>query len=309
MKTKKLKIFAFVFWGAFTCLCRPFCALGKETEIGKISAIRLEQIFKNNNYTNYLQKPDYAYPQIFVQTMPEGFSEIKSRLQRQKLFMMILIPLTLRLNAELEEERGAIEYITYKFNQNLLDDSDIKIIEDLARRYDIFTRMQGERRYAVLLKHLQRKIDIIPPSILIAAAAIGTNWGDAYFLPPTNSLYRELVWYTDDGFKPWEETEDDSYRIKIYPSLYDSMKDYALKLNSSPDFEEFRYFRNRLRQRGGVISGKFMAPYLLLGAQFPNYAGLIDYTITFYRLSDLDAKAKFRESPPANTPAENVTKN
>ena len=154
--------------------------------------------------------------------------------------------------------------------------------------------MQGYRRYAILLKQLKLRANVIPPSLLLSMAAINTNWGKGKFLAPSNNLYRELNWYTNEGLKPEDETEDTSYRIKIYPSLYASIKDYALKLNSNVDYTEFRNMRKVQEENNQQISGRFLIPYLIFANDIPNYAGLLDYTITYHNLDTVDKIATKR---------------
>ena len=270
----------------------------------------IERIFKQHGYTNYLLPPEYNYPELFVQTFPTDFSTIKSENQRHKFFLMILLPLALETNRKIEIERRVITYLEHKHLSGKLDTSDSEIIENLGRKYDIFTRLPPPGRTERILTELKTKVDIIPPSVLLASAAINTGWGEAGFLEKSNNLYKELVWNTNEGLKPTEETKDDSYRIKIYPSLAASMEAYALKLNSSVDYQEFRDARQNLRYRNSTVDGRFLAPYLILASPLPNFAGLLDYTITFYRLNELDKYARLAEKPSqSRTTPSNVTKN
>lgn len=61
--------------------------------------------------------------------------------------------------------------------------------------------MKGRRRYDILLKRLELKVDIVPPSLLMAAAAIESDWGTNRIVREGNSLYKELAWYTDKDLK------------------------------------------------------------------------------------------------------------
>lgn len=109
--------------------------------------------------------------------------------------------------------------------------------------------MKGRRRYDILLKRLELKVDIVPPSLLMAAAAIESDWGTNRIVREGNSLYKELAWYTDKGLKPQDDRQDQSYRYKTFPSLYDSMKSYALRLNSSVNYEQMRLYRAEIEYR------------------------------------------------------------
>ena len=73
----------------------------------------------------------------------------------------------------------------------------------------------------------------------MGAAAIESNWGTNRPANEGNSLYRELLWYSNEpGLIPEDETEDNSYKYKIFPSLLASMRSYTHKINSeSTTFE------------------------------------------------------------------------
>ena len=163
-----------------------------------------------------------------------------------------------------------------------------RFVEEKAVKYDIFTRMKGRRRYDILLKRLELKVDIVPPSLLMAAAAIESDWGTNRIVREGNSLYKELAWYTDKGLKPQDDRQDQSYRYKTFPSLYDSMKSYALRLNSSVNYEQMRLYRAEIEYREKPVFGRSLAHTMLFDSNLKNFAGLLDYTITFYELTNFD---------------------
>ena len=254
----------------------------------------MQNLFQKSNYKNYILDKDQTYPTILIKNFPTDFGQTITKEEQQKLFFMTLIPLIRKVNEEILNEKKIIYYLEHKLSENTLDSTDEIIIEDLAVKYDISTKMQGYRRYAILLKQLKLRANVIPPSLLLSMAAINTNWGKGKFLAPSNNLYRELNWYTNEGLKPEDETEDTSYRIKIYPSLYASIKDYALKLNSNVDYTEFRNMRKVQEENNQQISGRFLIPYLIFANDIPNYAGLLDYTITYHNLDTIDKIATKR---------------
>lgn len=289
MRISKLSIGLAVVWG----LLAPCCVQARA--VGNVSAQELVDIFKSYDYDNYLyaqkwDKSQWSYPEVLVESLPKDYLDIPSEMEQRRLFMMILIPLSLKINQEIADEREVISHLNYKNKNEALDDVDRQMIDGFASKYDVFTREKGKKRYDVLLEELSVRVDGVPPSILIAAAAINTNWGKAKFVPYSNNLYRQLVWYSNQGLKPHDD-ENAQYRIKIFPSLYDSMGAFALEVNSSVNFETFRYMRTRLRYREKYLSGHFLVPYVIFANPLENFAGMMDYLITFYRLEDVDKKA------------------
>ena len=82
--------------------------------------------------------------------------------------------------------------------------------------------------------------------------------------------------------------DDNSYRYLIYPSLESSIRAFAITANSNTNFEQFWNSRAESRRRGSVIYGKRMDWTFILNSNLQNYAGLLDYVITYYRFFYLD---------------------
>lgn len=254
-----------------------------------ITLPQLEQLYADYGYRDYIYMPDWKYPPIFMMSLPKDFEKITDTQKRNKLFLQMMVPLALKVNQEIEAERRELEQLVKEFNdRHDLSPEQIKTIEDLAVKYDIFTRLKGERRYALILGQLKEKVDIVPPSILIAAAAIETNWGTNRPVRLANSLYRDLVWHTDEGLEPLDETEDRSYRYKIFPNLYESMSGHALKINSGINYEQFRTLRAMIRSKEIPVLGRNIAHSMYFDSNLQNFAGILDYTITFYELTNID---------------------
>lgn len=257
--------------------------------IDNISTAELESLFSVLEYNRYIYMPGWKYPPIFLQHIPYDFQKVEDNNKRINLFIKIMIPLTLKVNEQIKLERLDFLELRIAFKDNLeLTENEIEKLETLAEKYDVFTRLKGLRRYNYLIEQLDQKINIIPPSILIANAAIETNWGASDALMKANSLYKELVWYTDEGLEV-DDSEDDSYRIKIFPTLYDSINSYALKINSNINYEIFRHARANVLSGTKPLLGRNLVHNFYYSSNLENFLGLLDYTITFYELSNIDS--------------------
>lgn len=254
----------------------------------------LEDMFSELYYDKYIDLPDEEYPRIFVQKLPSDFALIEDKTERNRLFMKILIPLVLKVNAEVLEEREIVDALEYDFEQNKdFDEADMYYIDKLSEKYDVTTPFKDTRRYSKLLSGLKKKVDAVPPSILVASAAIHTDWGTSRIALKANNLYKMRVWFEEDGLEPLEDKED-GCKYKIYSSLEDSIRDYVLKINSNINYASFRDARAVSRRRGSELYGKRMDWGLVLDSNLQNYGGLLDYTLTYYKLYHID-RAKLEE--------------
>lgn len=270
-------------------------AAAAELRLKALDTAQLRQIYDLYGYhgeKDYLMIPSYKYPAIFLSHFPDDFGKITDEKERNALFIKILAPLALKINQEIKQERDNLLALNTKFETNRkLDKKEQKALEDMAARYDVFTRLKGEERQRFLLRELLLKIEFIPPSLLITAAAIETNWGTSRIVKEGNSLYKTLVWHTDKGLKPIGETEDDSYRIKTYPDIYSSMKEFAHSINSELKFADMRDVRKEFLYRENIPFGNILAPYLIWKSPLKNYAGMFQYTLAYYELNIIDKSA------------------
>ncbi len=247
-----------------------------------------ENLFAKYGYTRFLSLQDSAYPAILLKTLPTDFQNIKSQKYRNELFIRIVTPLALKINEEISNERETLLRIERHFlKDNTLNEADSQKLEELALKYDFFTRLKDIERTASQLKKLKLRIQPIPPSILVAAAAMESNWGFSRIANQANSLYKEKVWYTTDGLEPLEN-KNDGYRFKIFDSLIEGMRSYALTFNSNINYETIWNARDGLIKRRGFAIGESIAYALSTASNLPNYNGILDYTAAFYDLLALD---------------------
>lgn len=271
-------------------------ASAEELWLHDIPVSQLYELYKKVNYTgteekNWLMLKSLSYPAVLLKNFPPDFNSITDRDERNALFIKILAPLALKLNQQLWNERQIIIDIKKSLEKNnSITSEQLKTIEHKASEYDIYTPLAGDSRRNFLIRELLNRIDIIPPSIMITIAAIETDFGSSRVVKEGNSLYKMLVWHTKKGLKPIGETEDDSYRIKIYPDIFKSMEDFALRINSSPNFEFVRVARSQMRKSitSPKIIGADFAAYSFSNSELRNYAGIIDYTSAYYELSIID---------------------
>lgn len=255
--------------------------------IDNVNVEILQRIYDDFGYTDFVTN-DRAIPSIFLESMPEDFDKIKNKNIRNRLFIRIMAPLVLKVNEEIILERGKVIKLKQDVEEKgKLSPEQKKELEALAKKYDVFTRMEGKERSDILIRGLLLKVDQIAPALLIAAAVAESNWGTAYEVKQGNALYKLKDWFTNKGIKPLGE-DDDSYRIRAYPNLLSAIRDYALKLNSDVNFQHMWVARAQLRDHNQTLKGRTTVNGMVLGSPLENYAGLLNYILTFYDLVNID---------------------
>lgn len=289
---KKIFLSFFIF-----CLCLP-SPLRAEPVIENFNGVlyvkqatvsEIEELFKKHHYTRFRALNNYEFPAIFMDKLPTDYLSIKSQKYRNELFIRMLTPLALKINEELSNERHTLLRLERSYNRKKsLTPEETEKLENLALKYDYFTRPKNpETRIPNQLKNLKQRINIIPPSIFVAVAAMETNWGTSRIALQANSLYKEKVWYTNEGLEPLEN-KDDGYRFKIFDRLIDSMRSFALTFNSNISYESAWMTRETAIIRQKNLIGQSIAYSLSHASNLPNYVGILDYTTAFYDFLALD---------------------
>lgn len=289
-------------WGLFfMALCFISDAYAIEAEIkdgavyvNETTTAEVEKLFRLNHFDKY-NIPYGKYPRIYLKKMPTDWKDIKENKAKHRTFIRILLPLVLKVNETISAERALIENIGDKYKNGLsLNEADLKILEDMAVKYNVFTRMKGETRTALLIDGLLNNIDVVPPSIMISSAAAYTDWGTSRLAMQANSLYLDEVWYKDEGLKPLDD-ENAEYRYKTFSSLEECIASHALKINSDVNYEYLRAGRRMSREINRPPYGEQLIVHMLNDNNMRNIIGLLDYTMTHYGLAKTDYFPQLRD--------------
>ena len=259
--------------------------------IKNFSVKELQDFYDELEFPNYLNGIDNIYPRVFVKNIPSDYAAIENKTYRNEMFMKILMPIILKVNKEFEEEREDLLAIQYGFSEEKdFHELDCYYIDQLAQKYEIATPYKDTRKYIRLLEELILRVDSVPPAILVSAAAIHTDWGTSRVAVGANNLYKAKNWYSKEGLEPLSDDKD--YKFTIYDSLEDSVRDYILKVNKSVNYRSFWHARKNAREAQSYsnepIYGKRLVWSFVLENNLKNYAGLLDYTMSFYKMMYLD---------------------
>ena len=131
----------------------------------------LEGLFYAVKYDDYIFMPGMLYPAIFLKKIPKDFDKIEDESYRNRFFIQMLAPVAIKVADDLFAEREQMLRFKQEFEKNgILTDEQQKQLDDWAEQYDIFTRLKGHERTQYIFDELNKKLDIIPPSILIGVA-------------------------------------------------------------------------------------------------------------------------------------------
>ena len=262
------------------------------------STADLAAYFEDIDYTaNTLQAGDPVVPRVWIAVVPANWSEGLTVDQKKSLFYRALLPMALHVNEEIMADRERLDRLSAELTQNkTVSGADQKWFEGLARGYGLSARA-GEERVKLTKQAagaLLRRVDAIPPSLVLAQGAVESAYGSSRFAVEGNSLFGQ--WHFGKGLVPAQQrTELGDYRIAIFDSPLDSIRAYAKNLNSNRAYIPFRTMRADARAQGRSLRGAPLAGGLLAYSEKgEEYVSLLRSLITRNQLSVTDG-AKLRE--------------
>ncbi|MFC3050712.1 glucosaminidase domain-containing protein [Kordiimonas pumila] len=226
-----------------------------------------------------------AVPRIFMAKLPEDLPEIDVIVEKKRLFVSSLLPLVLRANELIVADRGRLLTIRHKIEQHeKLTKPEAQWLRKTAREYREKLPLKVEASH---IDSLLLKIDVIPPSLAIAQAAIESAWGTSKFAQKGNALFGEWVWgHSAKGIIPERRLEGKTHKVKSFDYLLDSVRSYMRNLNRHQTYHGLRTLRAEMRYNGEVLTGALLAPALVTYSE--RGVEYVDDVVSIIRYNDLD---------------------
>lgn len=190
-------------------------------------------------------------PRLQIETIPEALARIEAGPARKEAFLAVLLPLVLEANDEVLSDRArAADYRARLSRGARLAPSSRKWLDAQFARYRV---EKGD--FATLM----RRMDIVPPSLALAQAAIESGWGASRFAQEGNALFGQWTWDDDaPGLDPDARPEGMTHRIRAFDTPLDAVRAYLVNLNRHAAYGGFRALRAQQR-RAGRLDGAALA--------------------------------------------------
>lgn len=176
---------------------------------------------------------------------PPDFAAIEDVDARKERFFEFLLPAVAYVNAEVRARRERLQQIEARAADDRMTRADRAWIERMATRYWV----EGEP-LSRQLELLDRRIDIVPPALALAQAAIESGWGRSRFAREGNNLFGEWCFEPGCGIVPDQRPRDASYEVRAFPTVLHSVRSYVRNLNTHPAYGGLRKLRHQARQAG-----------------------------------------------------------
>ena len=213
-------------------------------------ADRIVLVSSANQLTGYFERVNYRLgdvrdrgevPRLYLVRLPSDLRKLRNTSQRKDVFIKTALPLILRANELIAEERARLIELR---NRAGLAGAEREWAVRLAQHYG-FERLD----FAKLLE----RVDLVPPSLALAQAAEESGWGTSRFARTGNALFGQRVFRQRlHGMVPQARAPGKTFRVRAFEGLLDSVRAYFHNLNTHPAYEDFRKMRARMRKDDSV---------------------------------------------------------
>jgi len=216
------------------------------------SAKALHRTFIRLGYQlDKVKSSNQPVPRVFLTSLPRDLSKVPGNELRKAIFFKALLPLVLQVNEEILSDRRYLWKLRYQIGLGkTLNAADRLWLRVMTERYKV---KSGD------IDALFSRIDIVPTSLALAQAAEESGWGASRFAREGNAMFGQWARATSKGLVPLKRDKGKSHKIQSFDTLIDSVRAYALNLNSHRAYKSFRKTRENTRRSGGAIDGRILA--------------------------------------------------
>lgn len=215
----------------------------------------LHNHFKTHGYS--WDNLDAGVPPVIVTRFPEDLDHRLHPEEKKRTFLLSLLPMVLLANQAIEAERRELETLfTRRDHMGLLSADEQKRLREMAEYYKLQNDPLTDRRARALLLH---RVDILPPSLVLAQAATESGWGTSRFAREGNNLFGQRTYRAGNGIVPAQRPDGETHEVKRFGSLFESVRSYMRNINTHNAYRELRELRAKLRRGNQPISGALLA--------------------------------------------------
>ncbi len=209
-----------------------------------------------------IQNPRLASPPVVTESEPAAtplpvnlpdFAAIRDTNVKKKVFFDFLQPYVDARNIEVLRQRqqllGLMEQMRGGYVLNI---EEMLFLRELSREYEVPT---DDLQDQVFLQLLSRRVDVIPPSLVLAQAANESAWGTSRFAQEGYNFFGQWCYEKGCGLVPDRRRPSDSHEVKSFASVDEAVQAYFQNLNTFPSYQGLRRIRQDLRQNARPIDG------------------------------------------------------
>ncbi len=221
------------------------------------------------------------------QSTPD-FEQYAAGTERKTAFFNYFLPFIEQKNKEILTTRNQLQ-LWAKDSQNISWWSSREIIS-LAKQYRVKDfSIDNESSW----KELLLKVDVLPPSLVLAQAANESAWGTSRFAKLGNNFFGQWCFKQGCGLVPNKRGAGKAHEVAAFNSPKESLASYMQNLNSHSAYQLLREIRAQQRKKKALITGVVLAAGLSsYSERGEEYIKELREMITYNKLSKYDQNLK-----------------
>ncbi|WP_076416180.1 glucosaminidase domain-containing protein [Shewanella sp. UCD-KL12] len=209
-------------------------------------------LFDSLNYnTQSWLEGNREVPRLTFEGVSESWQQTSHQIpvqQKKMVFFRLMAPLILVSNENILLERQQIK------SAALTSTALIK----LAQKYKVVTDVNTPLTEGDRASLLQR-VDIVPPSLVLAQAAEESGWATSRFTLEGNAFFGQWD-FSGNGMIPKQQRKElGNYGLARFDTPLASVEGYMLNLNTNNAYQKLRLLREELRDNNEAITGPILA--------------------------------------------------
>lgn len=180
--------------------------------------------------------------------------------RRKRMFLEFLAPRVHQVNREISGRRGIVESVREKLLRGeSLPTWEATALPILARRY----RLRLDEPSISVVDELLLRVDVLPPSLVLAQAAAESAWGTSRFARTGNAMFGQWCFDEGCGLVPQSRRSGATHQVRRFPTVLDSIRAYFLNINTHAAYAELREMRAQQRRSLEGLRGPLLAAGLI----------------------------------------------
>ena len=197
----------------------------------------------------FLERPSKA-PDPLLEPLPSyipDFSSYTDVKAKKRDFFNFMLPIIRNANILVSFER---EFITTMIDKHTAGQTipvdEQETIAVYKRKYRVKETLPTEEALELLLA----RVDIVPPSLVLAQAANESAWGTSRFARNGNNFFGIWCFSKGCGEIPKSRDAGKTHEVATFESIQAGVEYYLLTLNTHRAYEGLREIRSKARVRG-----------------------------------------------------------
>jgi Bax protein len=194
-------------------------------------------------------------------TLLPDFAAIEQTPERKAQFLDMLRPLIDEKNAKLLKSRERLLKIKNEWDtKQTVTGVNKRNLEKLREKFHVTYKTYPEDARAIEI--LLLRVDVIPPAMVLAQAAVESGWGTSRFAEEAHNLFGHWCYTPGCGLVPSRRAANAKHEVKKFNNVEESLTAYFNNINTHNAYRPWRQLRAQLRHDEAQFTGSTMVAEL-----------------------------------------------